>query len=83
VPPDRFYRSLRAVKVLLAALCSTLTVLAPQRGGRYRFALEEAVALLIDHAVPRERLVSRYEGIPALIVRSLQELPSDQADLLG
>lgn len=27
----RFYRSLRAVKVLLAALRSTLTVLAPQR----------------------------------------------------
>jgi hypothetical protein len=31
-----FYRSLRAVKVLLAALRSTLTVLAPQREGRYR-----------------------------------------------
>ncbi len=29
-PRVRFYRSLRAVKVLLAALRSTLTVLAPQ-----------------------------------------------------
>jgi hypothetical protein len=35
-----FYRSLRAVKVLLAALRSTLTVLASQ-WIRYRFALEE------------------------------------------
>ena len=30
-PAFRFYRSLRAVKVLLAALCSTLTLLAPRR----------------------------------------------------
>ncbi|MBA3763696.1 MAG: hypothetical protein H0X04_10210 [Chthoniobacterales bacterium] len=29
-PGIRFYRSLRAIKVLLAALRSTLTVLAPQ-----------------------------------------------------
>ena len=33
------YRSLRAVKVLLAALRSTLTVLAPQGEGRYRLRL--------------------------------------------
>ena len=37
----RLYRSLRAVKVLLAALRSTLTVLASQMRGPYRFALEE------------------------------------------
>jgi hypothetical protein len=30
----RFYRSLRAVKVLLAPLCSTLTALAPRMGVR-------------------------------------------------
>jgi hypothetical protein len=36
-PPFRLYRSLRAVKVLLAPLCSTLTVLAPRGAGRYRF----------------------------------------------
>jgi hypothetical protein len=30
-PSPRFYRSLRAVKVLLAALRSTLTVLAPRK----------------------------------------------------
>jgi hypothetical protein len=30
-PAFRFYRSLRAVKALLAALCSTLTLLAPRR----------------------------------------------------
>ena len=37
----RLYHSLRAVKVLLAALRSTLTVLASQIGGAYRFPLEE------------------------------------------
>ena len=37
----RLYRSLRAVKVLLASLRSTLTVLASRMGGSYRFALEE------------------------------------------
>jgi hypothetical protein len=36
----RLYRSLRAVKVLLAPLCSTLTVLAPREMGFYRFAVE-------------------------------------------
>jgi len=40
-PGFPFYRSLRAVKVLLAPLCSTLTVLAPRGGGLYRFALEK------------------------------------------
>ena len=34
------YRSLRAVKVLLASLCSTLTVPASRMGGPYPFALE-------------------------------------------
>ena len=38
-PSLRFYRSLRAVKVLLALLRSTLTVLAPRMGGLYQFAL--------------------------------------------
>ena len=38
---DLVYRSLRAVKVLLAALRSTLTVLAPRMGGRYRLRSEE------------------------------------------
>ena len=40
-PARRVYRSLRAVKVLLAALRSTLTVLAPRKEGAYRFALEK------------------------------------------
>ena len=40
-PSFLFYRSLCAVKVLLAALRSTLTVLASQMGGTYRFALEK------------------------------------------
>jgi len=40
-PSLRLYHSLRAVKVLLALLRSTLTVLASQMGGLYRFALEE------------------------------------------
>ncbi|HVD95081.1 MAG TPA: hypothetical protein VNE84_02955 [Candidatus Limnocylindria bacterium] len=37
----RFYHSLRAVKVLVAALRSTLTVLASPMGGLYQFTLEE------------------------------------------
>jgi hypothetical protein len=41
----RFYHSLRAVKVLLAALRSTLTVLASRMGGLYRFALEKQLLI--------------------------------------
>ena len=37
----RFYRSLRAVKVLLATLRSTLTVLAPRGGRSLSVAFEE------------------------------------------
>ena len=47
VTSTSFYRSLRAVKVLLAALRSTLTVLAPHGAGLYRFALEATALLLI------------------------------------
>ena len=56
----RFYRSLCAVKVLLAALRSTLTVLASQMGGAYRFALEKQW-LCFDyiHALSRERNESK------------------------
>jgi hypothetical protein len=44
-PSLQFYRSLRAVKVLLAALRSTLTVLASRMEGRYRFASEEQLLI--------------------------------------
>ena len=57
---SRFYRSLCAVNVLLAPLRSTLTVLASQMGGAYRFALEKQW-LCFDHihALSRERNESR------------------------
>jgi hypothetical protein len=44
-----FYRSLRAVKVLLAPLCSTLTVLAARgAGGDYRFTCRTVVLLISE-----------------------------------
>jgi hypothetical protein len=46
---SRFYRSLRAVKVLLATLRSTLTVLASRMGGLYRFALEKQLLTRQQH----------------------------------
>jgi len=62
-PTSDFYRSLRAVKVLLAALRSTLTVLAPQMGGTYRFALETS-ALLLNNQL-RLRITPRSHLRPA------------------
>jgi hypothetical protein len=55
-PAARFYRSLRAVKVLLASLRSTLTVLALRMRGRYRFALEKqllTLGLAVKHSAQR------------------------------
>jgi hypothetical protein len=56
----RLYRSLRAVKVLLAALCSTLTVLTPRGdvriGSRWRSSCR---VLIINHASPGERNSSK------------------------
>jgi len=77
----RLYRSLRAVKVLLAALCSTLTVLAPRSEVRIGSRWRSNCALTTRHRVSDTLLAMTV--IPAMIVRSLQELPSDQADLLG
>ena len=66
-PDAPFCRSLRAVKVLLAALRSTLTVLAPRRAGLYRFALEKQL-LCFDH---QPRITGRAKFVEALARYSL------------
>jgi hypothetical protein len=61
----RFYRSLRAVKVLLAALRSTLTVLAPRMGGLYRFRVADlSAAIAFSHAARRILASRAFERTP-------------------
>ena len=62
----RFYRSLRAVKVLFAALRSTLTVLAPRMGGLYRFRVADlSAAIAFSHAARRHPPTPTLKGPPA------------------
>lgn len=58
-PARRVYRSLRAVKVLLAALCSTLTVLAPRREVRIGSRWRSSCLLSNLSASARERNASK------------------------
>jgi hypothetical protein len=66
-PSFLFYRSLCAVKVLLAALRSTLTVLAPQMRSTYRFALEKQLRCF-DHC---SRIIVRAKFVEVLARYSL------------
>jgi hypothetical protein len=56
-----------AVKVLLAALRSTLTVLAPRGAGLYRFALQKQL-LCFDHG---SRIIVRAKSVEVLARHSL------------
>jgi hypothetical protein len=62
-PSLRFYRSLRAVKVLLAALRSTLTVLAPRRSGSLSVGVGKAVCSILIIA---QRISGRTKFVEAL-----------------
>ncbi len=60
----RLYRSLCAVKVLLAALRSTLTVLASRMAGLYWFALEEQSLISPTvSSLPNTAIIAQFRGI--------------------
>ena len=57
----RLYRSLRAVKVLLASLCSTLTVLAPRKEVRIGSRWGSSCCSSNPSALARERHASQLQ----------------------
>jgi hypothetical protein len=67
-PSFQFYHSLRAVKVLLAALRSTLTVLALRMEGPYRSRWKNSCSFLIKIAFGHlaQRILGSHDKLPIL-----------------